>query len=159
MATSKIRLLVDAGKATAGPPLGPALAPMGVNPGQVVAQINTQTKQYDGMTVPVTIVVNTSDKSFALEIGMPPTSSFIKKAIGVELGAKGEAEKGQETVGNITMKQIHELLEKKETVLLFKNKKNAVKQFIGTCVSMGVTVEGLPAKKALKSLEDGSLSL
>jgi large subunit ribosomal protein L11 len=157
MATSKINVMVDGGKATPGPPLGPALAPMGVNPGQVVAQINAATKEFAGMTVPVTVVINTSDKSFAVEVGTPSTSAFIKKELGLEAGAKGEAQKGQETVGNVTIAQLKEILRKKESVLHFRSEKTALKQLVGTCVSMGITVEGMKAKEAIKALEAGKL--
>lgn len=157
MATAKINLIVEATKATAGPPLGPALAPMGVNPGQVVAQVNAATKDFLGMRVPVTIAVNTSDKSFKVEVGQPATSEFIKKALGLSLGAKGEAGKGQETVGNATIKQLKELFEKKKDILQFRSEKTALKQLVGTCVSMGITVEGLKGKAALKALEEGKL--
>ncbi|MFH0961727.1 MAG: 50S ribosomal protein L11 [archaeon] len=157
MATAKINILVEAGKATAGPPLGPALAPMGVNPGQVVAQINSATKDFSGMRVPVTVAINTSDKSFSVTLGQPATSEFIKKELKLSLGAKGEAGKGQETVGNVTLNQLKELLEKKKDVLHFKSEKNALKQLVGTCVSMGITVEGMKGKEAIKALEEGKL--
>jgi large subunit ribosomal protein L11 len=157
MATSKIDVMVEAGKATAGPPLGPSLAPLGVNPGQVVAQINAATKEFGGMTVPVTVVVNTSDKTFKVEVGTPSSSAFIKKALGLEFGAKGEAQKGQETVGNVTIAQLKEIITKKEAVLHFKNEKTALKQLVGTCVSMGITVEGMKGKAAMKALDEGSL--
>lgn len=157
MATSKINLIVAAGKATAGPPLGPALAPMGVNPGQVVAQINSATKEFSGMSVPVTVAVNTSDKSFAVTVGTPSTSAFLKKELGLEAAAKGEAGKGQETVGNVTVAQLKTILAKKEAQMHFKSEKDALKQIIGTCVSMGITVEGLKGREAIKAINEGRL--
>lgn len=158
MAISKINVVVEAMKATAGPPLGPALAPMGVNPGQVVAQINSATKDFSGMRVPVTIAVNTSDKTFTVNVGTPSTSEFIKKELGLSLGAKGEAGKGQETVGNLKFSQLKKILEKKETKLHFRSEKTALKQLVGTCVSMGITVEGLKGRAAIAALEEGKLN-
>ncbi|MDD3159875.1 MAG: 50S ribosomal protein L11, partial [Candidatus ainarchaeum sp.] len=71
-----IKVMVTGGKATAGPPIGPALAPLGVNIGAVVAKINEKTADLDGMQVPVTISIN-ADKSFDIQVGLPPTSALI----------------------------------------------------------------------------------
>ena len=53
-----VEAMVEGGKATAGPPLGPALGPKGVNIGQVVAKINEKTKAFTGMKVPVKVIIN-----------------------------------------------------------------------------------------------------
>ena len=81
MAKQTVDVLIEGGKATAAPPLGPALGPTGVNIGQVVADINKKTADFKGMKVPVTVIVDTEDKSFDLEIGTPPVSELIKKEI------------------------------------------------------------------------------
>ena len=73
MATEKVEVLIEGGKATAAPPLGPALGPMGVNIGEVVAQINTKTQDFKGMQVPVTVAINTDSKEFTISVGTPPT--------------------------------------------------------------------------------------
>ena len=72
-----VEVLVDGGKATAGPPLGPALGPKGVNAAQVVAQINEKTKSFAGMKVPVKVLIN-DDKSFEIKVGTPPMAALIK---------------------------------------------------------------------------------
>ena len=70
----KVEALVDGGKASAAPPLGPALGPMGVNIGQVIAEINKKTDAFKGMKVPVTVLIDKETKEFSIEIGTPPTS-------------------------------------------------------------------------------------
>ncbi|MEI8003214.1 MAG: 50S ribosomal protein L11, partial [Methanothrix sp.] len=80
-----VEALVPGGKASAGPPLGPALGPLGVNVAQVVAKINEQTKDLNGMQVPVKIIVK-SRTEFEVEVGTPPTSALIIKEMGVEKG-------------------------------------------------------------------------
>jgi len=93
---SVVEALVPGGKASAGPPLGPALGPLGVNVAQVVAKINEQTKDLNGMQVPVKIKVK-SRTEFEIEVGTPPTSALILKEMGVEKGT------GDKTVvGNLT---------------------------------------------------------
>ena len=81
-----IKVLVEGGKATAAPPLGPALGPAGVNIGQVVAEINKKTADFKGMKVPVKVTVK-GDKSFTISVGTPPVSALVKKAAGIEKGA------------------------------------------------------------------------
>ena len=70
-----IQALVEGGKASAGPPLGPAIAPLGVNVGLVVAKINGDTKKYEGLSVPLTLTIH-SDKTFDVVVGSPPASAL-----------------------------------------------------------------------------------
>jgi large subunit ribosomal protein L11 len=95
-----VEALVSGGKASAGPPLGPALGPLGVNVAQVVARINELTKDLNGMQVPVRVKVK-SRTEFDVEVGTPPTSALILKELGAEKGS------GDKTViGNLTMDQV-----------------------------------------------------
>ena len=87
MVKEKIEALVTGGKATAGPPLGPALGPMGVNIGKVLAEINEKTSSMAGMQVPIKVIVDTDTKEFEISVGTPPTSALIKKEIGMEKGS------------------------------------------------------------------------
>ena len=75
MAKEKVEVMVEGGKATAAPPLGPALGPMGVNIGQVIAKINEKTKAFAGMKVPVKVIIDKSTKAFDIEVGTGPTTS------------------------------------------------------------------------------------
>ena len=93
-----VEALVDGGRASAGPPLGPALGPKGVNIGQVIAKINEKTKAFEGMKVPVKVLIN-DDKTFDIKVGTPPMSALIKGELGVESGAHNAK---TEKVGNLT---------------------------------------------------------
>lgn len=159
MPQSKVNLLVEGGKATPGPPLGPALAPMGVNVAKIVAEINEKTKEYEGMQIPVTVLVDGSKKTFEVKIGSPPTSALIKKELGLPLGAKGEASKGQETVGDISVEQLIKVAKMKEADIVSSDLKNAVKQVVGTCNSMGITIEGKKAREAIKAIDSGEIKI
>ena len=133
-----VEALVDGGRASAGPPLGPALGPKGVNIGQVIAKINEKTKAYDGMKVPVKILIN-DDKTFDVKVGTPPMSALIKGELGVESGAhNAKAEK----VGNLTIEQIRKIVDMKGEDLLGATMKARAMEVAGTCVAMGVTLDG-----------------
>ncbi len=147
----EIKVMVDAGKANAGPPLGPALAPTGVNIGQVVAKINEATSELSGMKVPVKIVIN-NDKTFDISVGLPPPSALIKKEINAP---KGAGNPKTDVVGNLSMDQAIKIARNKFDNLNSITIKNATKEIIGVCDSMGVHVEGKRAKKTIKDIEAG----
>ena len=144
-----VEALVPGGKASAGPPLGPALGPLGVNVAQVVAKINEQTKDLNGMQVPVKVIVR-SRTDFTVEVGTPPTSALILKELGVE---KGTGDKS--TIGNLSMDQVVKIANIKRRGLLSKTLKSAAREVIGTAESVGATVEGMPAKEAQAAVAGG----
>jgi large subunit ribosomal protein L11 len=144
-----VEALVPGGKASAGPPLGPALGPLGVNVAQVVARINELTKDLNGMQVPVKVKVK-SRTEFDVEVGTPPTSALILKELGAE---KGTGDKS--VIGNLTMDQVVKIANIKRKGLLSKNLRSAAREIIGTAESLGVTVEGLPAKEAQQAVASG----
>lgn len=146
-----VEVLVSGGKANPGPPLGPALGPLGVNIGQVVAQINEATADYTGMSVPVKVIVD-DKKNVTIEVGTPPTSSLILQEVGQE---KGSTETGAMFIGDLTLDQAKKIARMKKTGLLSRNMKNAVKEVLGTAVSVGVTIEGMPPKEMIAAINSG----
>ncbi|MBI1936132.1 50S ribosomal protein L11 [Candidatus Woesearchaeota archaeon] len=152
MATQTVQALVEGGKATAAPPLGPQLGPLGVNIGQIVAEINKKTAVFNGMQVPVKIKVDADTKAFEITIGTPPASGLIKKEANLEK-ASGKAK--HEMVADILIEQVIKVAKMKETNMLGKSLKERVKEVIGTCQSMGILVEGKPAKETIKDVDAG----
>jgi len=151
MAEKKIvEALISGGQATAGPPLGPALGPLGVNVLAVVNKINELTSSYAGMRVPVKIIVDVDTKEFEVEVGMPTTSALIVKEAGIQ---KGSSRPNTETAGNISFEQAVKIAKIKMTGLLAKDLKAAVKEIVGTCLSMGVTIDQKNPKTVLKEID------
>ncbi|RLG47157.1 MAG: 50S ribosomal protein L11, partial [Thermoproteota archaeon] len=81
MPTKVVKVLVEGGKATPGPPLGPALGGLGLNIGQIVNEINQKTKEYQGMKVPVEIKVDIDTRKFEIKVGIPATSMLILREL------------------------------------------------------------------------------
>jgi len=148
----RISVLVDGGEASAGPPLGPMLGPMGVNIGAVVNKINELTKEYKGLKIPVTVIVNPETKEFKVEVGTPPTSALLVKEADIE---KGSSNPREEKVGNLTIQQVIKIAKLKKDSMNTKDLKAAVKQVLGTCVSLGVTVEGEDPRKVTERINRG----
>lgn len=148
----EVSVLVDAGRATASAPLGPALGPLGVNIGEVVNQINEKTKPFEGMKVPVRVVVDSHTKSFEVVVGSPPASALIKRELGVQKGAKDPK---RETAGNLTLAQLKKIAQGKIGSMNSYRLKSAVREIAGVCNSMGVYIEGMHAKEFQKELASG----
>ncbi|MBW2997008.1 50S ribosomal protein L11 [Candidatus Woesearchaeota archaeon] len=152
MAKESVDVLIEGGKATAAPPLGPALGPLGVNIGQVVADINKKTASFKGMQVPVKVVVDSDTKEYDITVGTPPASALVKKEAGIEKGASNPL---TDKVADLKIVQIIKIAKMKEDNLLGKNMKQKVKEIIGTCQAMGVLVEGVPAHDAIDAVNAG----
>ena len=148
---SVVEALVPGGKANPGPPLGPALGPLGVNIKDVIDKINEKTSEYNGMQVPVKVIVD-DKKNVEIEVGIPPTSALILKELGI---AKGSGEAGTVTVGDLNIAQVAKIARMKKTSLLSYELKSAVKEVMGSCVPMGVTIEGLVPKECQKAVAEG----
>ena len=147
-----IEALVEGGKASAGPPLGPALGPLGVNIMQIINKINDKTKQFDGMKVPVKVIVDPKTKNFEIEVGTPPATSLILKELGLE---KGSGSAGTHKIGDLTVDQAINVAKMKYDNLLGKELKQKTKEVIGTCVSIGITVEGKTPQEIQKAIDEG----
>ncbi len=151
----EVEVLVPGGKATPGPPLGPVIGPLGLNVKQVVDKINEATKEFDGLSVPVKIIVH-DDRSFEIEVGVPPTSALIKKELGIE---KGSSKTGREFVADLKLEQVVKIAKMKKPEMLSYTMKAAVKEVLGTCVSMGVSVEGKNPKDVQKEIDEGKIEI
>ncbi|MDD1763678.1 MAG: 50S ribosomal protein L11 [Methanobacteriaceae archaeon] len=152
MASETVEILIDGGKATPGPPLGPAIGPLGINMMQVVEQINQKTADFDGMKVPVKIIVDSATKEFEVEVGTPPTTALIMDELKIE---KGSQDPGVDKVADLKMEQALKIARMKFDTLLSPDYKNAAKEIIGTCVSMGITVEGKDPREVQKEVDEG----
>lgn len=147
-----VEVLVDGGEATPGPPLGPALGPLGVNIMNVARDINERTAAFEGMKVPVKITI-ADDKSYQIEVGTPPVSALIKDELGLEAGAHNPR---TEHVGDLTIDQLIKICNMKGEGLLGATLKAKALEVAGSCVSMGITIDGNPAKDAQRLIKEGA---
>ena len=146
-----IEVLVPGGEADPGPPLGPELGPTPVDVQAVVGDINDQTAAFDGTEVPVTVTYE-DDGSFDIDVGVPPTAALIKDELGFETGS---GEPNEEFVEDMSLEQLQTVAEQKLPDLLAYDTKSAAKEVAGTCVSLGVTIEGEDARTFKGRIDDG----
>ncbi|MDO5851794.1 MAG: 50S ribosomal protein L11 [Methanobacteriaceae archaeon] len=152
MASETIEILVEGGKATPGPPLGPAIGPLGINMMQVVEEINKKTGDFSGMKVPVKITADLDTKEFEVSVGTPPTTALILDELKVE---KGSHTPGTEVAADLSMEQAFKVARMKFDDLLANDYKHAAKEVVGTCVSMGINVEGKDGRETQKDMDNG----
>ncbi|WP_247000397.1 50S ribosomal protein L11 [Halosolutus gelatinilyticus] len=146
-----IEVLVPGGQANPGPPLGPELGPTPVDVQAVVQDINDQTAAFDGTEVPVTVEYE-DDGSFEIEVGVPPTAALVKDEAGFDTGS-GEPQ--EDFVADLSIEQVKTIAEQKSPDLLAYDTKNAAKEVVGTCASMGVTIEGEDAREFKEKVDAG----
>ena len=134
--TGIIKLQIPAAKATASPPVGPALGQQGVNIAAFIKDFNARTTNMEGYTIPVVLTVY-ADRSFTFITKTPPTPLLVLKAAGLQ-GGSGVPNKNK--VGSITAAQVTEIAKTKLPDLNVNSLEAAESQVRGTCRSMGVTV-------------------
>jgi len=134
---AKIKLQIPAGKATPAPPVGPALAPQGLNIAEFCKKFNDLTKGREGFTIPVKVTVY-EDRTYDFILKEPPASELLKKAAGIE---KGSGEPQKTKVGKITRAELRKIAEQKITDLNTTDIEKAMKIIAAQAKGMGIEIE------------------
>jgi large subunit ribosomal protein L11 len=135
---AKIKLQIQAGAATPGPPIGSVLGPHGINLPQFCKEYNEQTREQSGSVVPVEITIY-QDRSYTFKLGVPPVSDLIKAAAKIQ---KGSGDPSRNKIATLTREQVREIAQKKLAELNAYDVEAAMKIVEGQARSMGVLVEG-----------------
>lgn len=134
---SVVKLHIPAGQATPAPPVGPALAPHGINIGEFCQKFNEKTRDKIGFKIPVDITIF-EDRSYDFKLHQPPTSELLKKIAGIE---KGSGQPNKVKVGKITREQLRKVAEQKMEDLNTQDIEAAMRIVEGTAKNMGIVVE------------------
>ena len=148
----EISALVEGGKASGGPPIGPSIGPTGVSIKDVVDAVNEKTRDFKGLKVPVRILVNTDNKTFEIIVSTPMASALIFKELGIE---KGSGVPNTDIVGDLTFDQVLKIARMKQDSLNALVIKTMTKTIIGTAQSCGITIDGKMAPQILKEIDNG----
>ena len=132
----KIKLQIQAGKATPAPPVGTVLGPAGVNLQEFCTKYNDATRDKMGDVLPVEISIY-DDRSFDFVIKTPPTAFLLKKAAKID---KGSVKGKNEVAGTITKAQLKEIAETKLPDLNAYTVEEAMKIVEGTALNMGIKI-------------------
>jgi len=135
----KIKLQIEAGKATPAPPVGTVLGPAGINLQEFCTKYNEATREKMGDIVPVEISIY-EDRTFDFILKTPPTPSLLLKAAGI---AKGSAKGANEIVATISKDDVKKIAEIKLPDLNCYDIESAMEIVIGTARNMGIAVKGV----------------
>lgn len=134
---AKVKLQIEAGKATPGPPVGPVLGQRGIAIPQFCQMYNDATRDQIGNIIPVEILIY-EDRTFSINLKSPPVSDLLKKAAKIEKGSGNPLEK----VGKVSRAQVEEIAKIKMKDLNAYDLDAAFSIVAGTARSMGIVVEG-----------------
>ena len=151
MATEKLDLLIEGGKAAADQNTAQKLGPLGILQ-KVLSSVNEKTASFAGMKVPVKVSVNTSTKEFTINIGTPPVSELIKKEFDLK---KGSGTPDKQKIANMSIEDAIKIAKMKESSMHVNSIKSAVKSIVGSANSLGILVEGKQAIDTCRDIANG----
>ncbi|MDP2909597.1 MAG: 50S ribosomal protein L11 [bacterium] len=134
---SIVKIQINAGQANPAPPIGPSLAPHGINISDFCKQFNDATKDKMGFKIPAEVTIY-EDRTFTFKLKQPPASNLLKKTAGIE---KGSGMPNKKKVGSITKAQLKEIAEKKMPDLNADTVEQAMKIIGGTARNMGIEIK------------------
>lgn len=135
----KIKLQLEAGKATPAPPVGTVLGPAGVNLQDFCSKFNDATRDKMGDVVPCEISIY-DDRSFDFVLKTPPAAFLLKKAAKLQ---KASSKGANEIVATITKEDLRKIAETKLPDLNAYDIESAMKIIEGTARNMGIAVKGV----------------
>jgi len=147
-----IKLLIEGGNMKAGPAVAQQLGPLGINMGQVIDDVNEKTKNFKGMNVPIVLDINSSTKTYTINVKSPPTSELLKKEVSI---SKASGARLKLTVGNIAFERVLSVALQKHDNMLSNDILDSVKSVLGTCQAMGIIVDSKEVKDVFSDLSQG----
>jgi len=154
MNMEKINLIVDAGKANLGQ-LSSKISSLGFNVAEIQKEINEKTKEFSGLKVNVTLILDKENKKYEIKVKAPSVAELVKKEFGVEILkiSEEDKQKGKTIIGNLTIEQVEKIAKIKAEDLGEKDLKKVMKMVIGSINTLqGVLIEGKRPKDILKEL-------
>ena len=133
----KVKLQIEAGKATPAPPVGTAIGPLGINIQDFCSKYNDATRDKMGNVIPVELTVY-ADKSFDFVLKTPPAAKLIKQYAKIQ---KASSKGANEIVATLTKEDIKKIAETKMPDLNANDIEAATNIICGTAKNMGIVVE------------------
>ena len=132
-----VKLVLKAGKATAGPPVGSSLGQHGVNIAAFCKEYNAKTLEHIGLIIPVKVTIY-DDKSYAFVLKSPPTASLLLSYANLK---NGSSTPNSKKVGFIFYRDIEKIAKIKLNDLNTDNIDKAISIIEGTAKNMGIDIE------------------
>ena len=134
----RIKLEIQAGKATPAPPVGTVLGPAGINLQEFCTKFNDATRDKMGDVVPCEISVY-DDRTFDFVLKTPPAGFLLKKVAKIQ---KGSPKGANQIVATITEADLRSIAEIKLPDLNAYTIEEAMNIIEGTARNMGIAISG-----------------
>jgi len=135
---TKVKIQIAAGAATPAPPVGPMLAPQGINIAEFCKAFNEATRASAGFNIPAVVTIY-EDRTYSFVVKQPPAGELILKATGI---AKGSGTPNKKKAGKVTKDQLREIAKRKMVDFNTDDVEQAIKVLAGTAKNMGIEVIG-----------------
>ncbi len=144
---TKVKVVVEGGKATPAPPLGPQITQLGLKAPEVIKKINDQTKQFEGLKVPVEIEVDKTTKEYSINVLMPSVAQLLIKQAKLEKGFGDRKESA-----SIPFEVVKRIAKEHSKYSLAKTEQGLINEVLGTCLSVGLKVDGKDPREFIKKV-------
>jgi len=148
----QLKLLVDGGEMKPSPAISQKLGPLGLNLGKIISEVNQATANFKGMKVPIVLDIDSKTKNFSVNVLTPPTAELLKKEFSIE---KGSQQPNNIKVANAAIEQVIKVAKIKQKNMFSNTLKSSVKSVLGSCVALGVLVDGKNPKAIIKEVDEG----
>ncbi len=148
----KIKLEIQAGKATPAPPVGTVLGPAGINLQEFCTKFNDETRDKMGDVVPCEISIY-DDRTFDFVLKTPPAGFLLKKVAKI---AKGSAKGANQIVATITEADLRSIAETKLPDLNAYTVEEAMNIVEGTARNMGIAITGRNDKELQEQAKEAA---
>jgi len=145
-----IKIIAEGGSMKPNPALAQRMGPLGINMGKIIGDVNSSTKKFAGMKIPVVLDINTKTKEVKVEVQQPSTASLLKKEFGIE---KGSAQPQKFKTANVPIETLIRIAKEKQK--LEKSLKSSLKTIVGACRSVGILVESKEPSVVTAEIENG----
>jgi large subunit ribosomal protein L12e len=150
-----VYLKVVGGEVTSAAALAPKCGPLGLPPKKVGEDIQKATMDWRGIKVMIEVMVQNRNCFVSV---LPTASPLVIKAL-KEGPRDRKKTKNVKHNGNLKMEDIIEIAKKLRQKSYAKEFKGTVKEVIGTCVSVGCTIDGKKPKEIIPLIDDGEIEI
>ena len=153
-----VSMKVVGGEAPSNAVLSAKLSPYGCNPKKAGETISKGTQEYTNIRIYVKLSIQSREIK-NVEV-MPTCCAYIIKAL-KEPKRQRKKEKGAvfKHTGNLSFEQIKKIAENMRPKSLAREMKGTVKEVLGSCVAVGITVDGKSPKDVQKDIDAGKYKI
>ncbi|XP_029662295.1 60S ribosomal protein L12 [Formica exsecta] len=151
----KVYLRCVGGEVGATSSLAPKIGPLGLSPKKVGDDIAKATSDWKGLKITVQLTIQNRQATISV---VPSAASLIIKAL-KEPPRDRKRQKNIKHSGNLSFDDIVSIARSMRSRSMSRTLSGTVKEILGTCQSVGCTVEGRPPHDLIDDINAGELEV